>query len=1005
MWTVYTYWDSSSVISALNAVAMIMGSGDFMGLMQAVALIGLLTAAGMGLFKISFKEPAQYIGMLVLFNGLLFVPKVTVSVQDIRSGAVGTVANVPLGVAFISTTTSHIGKYLTETFETVFGLGDELKFSKTGMAWGARALKTMSETRPVDQKAQEAFSTFVRACIVPEISQSAGKYAAITSSQDIMTLLASGRGTVGGWLNPGRVVNMPNMTSDGYTVMPCITAAAPGSAYDLVNTWLTSQVGVVKPTLAQRLLPDAPPATANALIATYLPGVEGAIIGTSRSINQQLMQAMTVNLMNEGAGNLGLALNDPGAVQMAVGVVTAEASTASSYRVMGMIGEEALPKFRNLIEIMLICVFPLVALSIIVAGESSGMVLKTYAMTAVWVQLWAPLYAIINNMLVPLTASRMQAIAGGSVSQNMANTASMIQTGMSEQAMAGALVMAVPMIAYALVKGGEVAMSSATSSLMGGLSSAASQQGSQAGLGNVSVGNTSWGNHSSNNVGANKWDTNASMSRNRVSDHDGLMQRSFDTGTGQQSMNASAMVSDLGEYSAQASGQIQQGLQRGLERSQASASRAAEAFKESTANAYSNFKRNEGTSGTSNGVTKTGGYGDTSSTGKQASNAMSSLKEWAQRNGVSEEQAFGYAMALKAGLPGDFIGPSIATNSSSSAKVATEKAALEKIAGSSDFKALTDKMATADVKTSGTQGAQAGKTNSSGVGAELTKSDQYAKDYTKSTEEAQKYSQALTATSSMTGSGSRNLSNQIVKELGGEDAAVAAVRSGDHQSIQKAISKVVDREIQSALGGNFGPSGSQPKLGGDGEVRAQQLRGDATTATSAVQKKVEGGEGTVVNNDAANKKKLAGPVATASLGGQTAQSVTTKAAGTIQTNEQAVNNQGTAIAKDGDAVKTDVQKSAEAALKPGGLTTTANSNAGTAAFNLIDGPAKALEAGTTALLESAAQDTAKSLGYPPAPPPPPPPPTPVQSKWGMGPSQPLSAPTAPSGAGGGGAKK
>lgn len=280
---------------------------------------------------------------------------------------------------------------------------------------------------------------------------------------------------------------MPNRNSDGYTVMPCITSSGGGSAYDEVVLWISAEIPGTRSQLARRLLPDAPAATASTLLTSYLPGVEGAILGTSRTVTDQLTQAMTVNLMNESAGSLGVALGDAGAVQMAVGTVTAEASTASAYRVMGMIGEEALPKFRNLIEIVLICVFPLVALVIIVGGEAGAGALKTYAMTAVWVQLWAPLYAIVNNMLVPMTSSRMQAVAGGAISQTMQNSGSIIASGLTEQAMAGALVMAVPMIAYALVKGGEVAMSSATSSLIGGASGNATQQGSAAGMGNFAT--------------------------------------------------------------------------------------------------------------------------------------------------------------------------------------------------------------------------------------------------------------------------------------------------------------------------------------------------------------------------------------------------------------------------------------------------------------------------------------------------------------------------------------
>lgn len=54
----------------------------------------------------------------------------------------------------------------------------------------------------------------------------------MSSSVDVLTLLQTGRGTPGGFLNPGRIANMPNRNSDGYTVMPCITSSGGGSAYD-----------------------------------------------------------------------------------------------------------------------------------------------------------------------------------------------------------------------------------------------------------------------------------------------------------------------------------------------------------------------------------------------------------------------------------------------------------------------------------------------------------------------------------------------------------------------------------------------------------------------------------------------------------------------------------------------------------------------------------------------------------------------------------------------------
>ena len=53
MYTVYTYWDADGIIAVLNAIVLIMGAGDYMGLMQTLAISGLLIAAGVGMAKIS----------------------------------------------------------------------------------------------------------------------------------------------------------------------------------------------------------------------------------------------------------------------------------------------------------------------------------------------------------------------------------------------------------------------------------------------------------------------------------------------------------------------------------------------------------------------------------------------------------------------------------------------------------------------------------------------------------------------------------------------------------------------------------------------------------------------------------------------------------------------------------------------------------------------------------------------------------------------------------------
>lgn len=998
MWTIYTYWNSTSMISALNGVALIMGGANFLGLMQTLALLGLLTAAGVGLFKVSFKEPGQYLIMLLIFYGTLFVPKVTVNVTDLRTGGVGTVSNIPLGVAFIATSTSHIGKWLTETFETNFAASDELSFSKTGMAWGAGALKSLAEVRPQSPKAQEAFASFARGCVVPEIIQSSAKYLALVSAPDVLATLAAGRGTAGGFLNPGRVVSMPNRTSDGYTVVPCITATAGASAYDFAVDWLTTEVAAQRGWLARKLLPDAVPSSANTLLGSYLPGVEGALIGGSRTITQQLMQSMAVNLMNDSAGSVALTMNDPAAVQLAVGTVTAQASAISAYRVMGMIGEEALPKFRNIVEIMLICVFPLVLLVIVLAGEAGGAALKTYAMTAVWVQLWAPLYAIINNMLMPMTASRFQASLGGTFTQNMQNTAALVNTGFTEQAMAGALVMAVPVIAYALVRGGEVAMSSATSSLMAPASGQASSQGAAAGLGNVSMGTTSWGNHSSNNTSGNKWDDNSSISSGKVSQSSGLLQSNFDTGTGQSQFNAEGMTSNLGSYGAQVQGKVSQAAQNGLTQSQARATEASTAYASQAQSAYSNFLKNTNGSGTSNGVTKAGVTGTDSSTGQSISRGMSAVNDFAKTYGISREQAFsaifsaGGEASAGAQLAGSgfkaSMGGSMQAGTAAKQQEAWNQA--QKIASSSDFKSVTDSVNKSGVSTTGTTGATATTSRDQGRDATLSGAKTSLEQARKADTDTQAYQQAVTSATSMDGAATKNLANKVVDRLGGVGAANEAYRTGNNAAIEKAISDVAHEELQNSLGGNFGPNGRNggqpPALGGGKQATADGLKMGVETKTGAAAAKVDNA-GTLVADDAkAQAGKLARPTGTATVNGQSAGQVQATAAAETTKREGVVAAGKTEVAGAAAPVKTEVANKAAAVQNHtnGDLQSMVVSGVAEAAVDQLALVGRVAKASGNTALEGAAALVGKSSGQPPAPaaaPAPPPPPVPGVG-WG-----------------------
>jgi conjugal transfer mating pair stabilization protein TraG len=133
---------------------------------------------------------------------------------------------------------------------------------------------------------------------------------------------------------------------------------------------------------------------------------------------------------------------------------------------MGRIAAQALPLVRNVIEAVVYAVFPFVFLLFLLAqGRGLGMAIKSFVMSLVWVQLWPPLYAILNYVGTLASARNLAAAArmgSGAQGLTLDTAASIYQGAISDQAIAGYMVVSIPIIATAIIKGGEVAFQAVT---------------------------------------------------------------------------------------------------------------------------------------------------------------------------------------------------------------------------------------------------------------------------------------------------------------------------------------------------------------------------------------------------------------------------------------------------------------------------------------------------------------------------------------------------------------
>ena len=500
--TIYAYWDAEQIKYVLDAVAMLTSMSDYTGLMKVFAIFGLFVAIATTFVKARGEDAAMYFLMIAIWYVGLFLPKKDVVVVDVAGGSgTYTVANVPLGLAVFASAESHIGYWLTRVSETVFALPGDITFEKTGFMFGSRAIRDRQNVRFYDPNLVSSLANLTKDCVYPELNNDAAFFNQIMASGDIWTDL-------GPQMNPGRLVQVYDNSSSTYKVTGC------DQAWTYLNAQIDPHVSNdMLPRLGRMLNPTASStAVATALIAAQLPAVDTFIFGVSTTAQASIKQAAMINLIADSTVFVPQMIGDTTSAQVALSTAMASASANSSYRTMAKIAESSMPLIRNAIHIVILALFPIVMLLIIMAGSRGGLVLKTYLMALLWINLWAPVYAALNFFTSWYATLGSKAAVGAMSPLSYASHQALTHSMISDQGVAGILTLSVPVIAYMLTNVSAASFTSVISGVMSPANSSAQAAGSQVGLGNSSVGNTQWGNvtmgnWSQNNRSADQWNT------------------------------------------------------------------------------------------------------------------------------------------------------------------------------------------------------------------------------------------------------------------------------------------------------------------------------------------------------------------------------------------------------------------------------------------------------------------------------------------------------------------
>ncbi|MCV2219839.1 conjugal transfer protein TraG N-terminal domain-containing protein [Thauera sp. Sel9] len=487
MWEIYAYQNAASLFGVFNAAAAIHASGDYLSAVAAVAFCGFVAALIAYAFAPEKLQGWKWLATVLLVFSVLIVPKVSVGIVDKTGGTpVQVVDNVPFGAALLGSLTSTIGHTLTGLFETAFqlipgagALPSELTYERNGLMFGSRLIRETSNVVFNDPNFRTDLINFIHNCTTFDLLDGTLDPAAFSTADDVWALMASP--------NPARFTPITSATGSS-TIDTC------PNAYLNLNSRLPAQISRIEGHLAFQLNPTLPGTAAAAAIAGQIQQayLKNGIAAASATAADLIRQNAVLNAIADTGKIVGQKVNDPAAMILAVGRAQGVAQQNAAWINAGKVAEQALPVFRNVIEAVTYALFPLfVLLLLLTSGRESMIAFKGYATILIWIQLWPPLYAVLNYMASIYAAYDIAAAADlgtGMKALSLQTASSIYSRTISGEAVVGYLSITIPFIAWAALK----RMENFGSVMVGGLSGLQAMLG--AATGSAAVGNTSLGN-------------------------------------------------------------------------------------------------------------------------------------------------------------------------------------------------------------------------------------------------------------------------------------------------------------------------------------------------------------------------------------------------------------------------------------------------------------------------------------------------------------------------------
>lgn len=457
---IITYGGGEMLVHVFNAVAMLVNGQTgtiFRPLMFIGGAIGALWALSKAFWDSSIDGLVlKWLIPMMVMVGTCLIPTATVHITDPVAGTPAhfwSVDNVPFGLARAAQLASSIGYGLTRSIEFAFKVPEHQQYNKTGMIFGAENLLEMSHYAITNECLARNMRDFVHNCVTFDILF--GKYSMddLKQSANIWDLIKASTSNV----------RMFTKCETGKT--RCTLVSCRAGAHDLHALLKAHIDGLAKHHVFQHL-------------PNFYERLTGMAAQSAAAISQQVMMHTMIDAIERKCDSSGLGTN--------FAVRRAYMQQRHTYEVVGALAAKSLVVMRNILEALLYAAF--IFIMPLVLMPMGFRVFFKWLWLLIWIQLWPPLYAILNCGIMVASQANAKNVIGIDKGLTILTSTGLNNLALDMQTYAAYASLSVPLIAYAILQGGISSMVQMVSSLSGVSQSVGGTAAQEQTTGNYSYG-------------------------------------------------------------------------------------------------------------------------------------------------------------------------------------------------------------------------------------------------------------------------------------------------------------------------------------------------------------------------------------------------------------------------------------------------------------------------------------------------------------------------------------